>query len=536
MSTPAPTAPAHVLTPAAHGTQVQWCLISHTNIGKTTLTRTLLGQDVGDIRDAPHVTDSADAHVMLQTPEGDRLTLWDTPGFGDSVRLYQRLRQHNNPMGWFLSNLWDRWRDKPFWMSQRAMQAARSNADVVLYLVNAAEDPADAGYLDAEMHLLRWLDKPVIVLLNQIGAPDARKEAQDLQTWTQAMAAYAPMVRKVVALDAFTRSWLHEQRLFQAVASAIPPDKQAGYARIMREWERANHARLDASMRAIAELLAHAARWKEPVAEPGAALSWRLLTQAIQQGKADSRDSPEDKAMQALLAHLREVDQQTTQTLLRLHHLDGSTEAEIHAQLREYFTVHTPLDTRQMGLLGALTTGAAGGLGADLAAGGLTMGAGALLGALAGAVTFAGAALGINRARAQTQHQVELSDAFLDALLHASLLKYLAIAHFGRGRGSYTQTQAPAHWNEALNTQIASLGNAHFHALWHQLRQTSADGGADAPANSPALSLQASLRQVTLATLHALYPDSDTPSTPMPSDPNHCGFSPAAPQAHRDRR
>ena len=31
-------------------------LISHTNIGKTTLARTLLRQDVGEVRDAPHVT------------------------------------------------------------------------------------------------------------------------------------------------------------------------------------------------------------------------------------------------------------------------------------------------------------------------------------------------------------------------------------------------------------------------------------------------------------------------------------------------
>ena len=31
-------------------------LISHTNAGKTTLVRTLLQQDVGEVRDAAHVT------------------------------------------------------------------------------------------------------------------------------------------------------------------------------------------------------------------------------------------------------------------------------------------------------------------------------------------------------------------------------------------------------------------------------------------------------------------------------------------------
>ena len=32
-------------------------LISHTNAGKTTLARTLLQRDVGEVRDAPHVTE-----------------------------------------------------------------------------------------------------------------------------------------------------------------------------------------------------------------------------------------------------------------------------------------------------------------------------------------------------------------------------------------------------------------------------------------------------------------------------------------------
>ena len=67
-------------------------LVSHTNVGKTTLARTLLGRDVGEVRDAPHVTEFTDVHVLLRSDAGDELTLWDTPGFGDSQRLVRRLR------------------------------------------------------------------------------------------------------------------------------------------------------------------------------------------------------------------------------------------------------------------------------------------------------------------------------------------------------------------------------------------------------------------------------------------------------------
>ena len=59
---------------AAAGT-VSLSLVSHTNAGKTTLARTLLGRDIGEVRDAPHVTEFADAHVLVETAAGERLLL-----------------------------------------------------------------------------------------------------------------------------------------------------------------------------------------------------------------------------------------------------------------------------------------------------------------------------------------------------------------------------------------------------------------------------------------------------------------------------
>ena len=72
-------------------------LISHTNVGKTTLARTLLRRDVGDIRDAAHVTDAATGYTLIESPAGDALRLWDTPGFGDSARLLQAAAPERQP-------------------------------------------------------------------------------------------------------------------------------------------------------------------------------------------------------------------------------------------------------------------------------------------------------------------------------------------------------------------------------------------------------------------------------------------------------
>ena len=41
--------------PTAAPTRVALSLVSHTNVGKTTLARTLLRRDVGEVRDEAHV-------------------------------------------------------------------------------------------------------------------------------------------------------------------------------------------------------------------------------------------------------------------------------------------------------------------------------------------------------------------------------------------------------------------------------------------------------------------------------------------------
>ena len=55
------------------GATVDLSLISHTNAGKTTLARTLLGRDVGEVRDAPHVTAEGtvlmDVNVQKREPQ-----------------------------------------------------------------------------------------------------------------------------------------------------------------------------------------------------------------------------------------------------------------------------------------------------------------------------------------------------------------------------------------------------------------------------------------------------------------------------------
>jgi len=124
-------------------------LISHTNVGKTTLARTLLRRDVGEVFDQAHVTEISEAHTLIEAG-GHRLELWDTPGFGHLGRLMKRLAGESNPIQWFLHQVWDRAVNRPLWCSQEAVRNIKEHADVVLYLVNASEEPEHAGYVPPE--------------------------------------------------------------------------------------------------------------------------------------------------------------------------------------------------------------------------------------------------------------------------------------------------------------------------------------------------------------------------------------------------
>jgi hypothetical protein len=436
---------------------VNLTLISHTNAGKTTLLRTLVRRDVGEVADRAHVTSSAEAHVLMETPEGDVLRLWDTPGFGDSVRLLKRLRMSSNPVGWFLTQVWDRLTDRAFFNSQIAIRSVREHTDVVLYLVNAAEDPGSATYVGVELQILGWVGKPVLVLLNQMGAPKPRDlDAMEEAAWRRHVEAHANVGGPVV-MDAFARCWVQEDRLLSAVAEFVKTDKGPAFERIRATWRSRNLAVFEQSMDTLAKQLAAGAIDRE--ARKAAGLAHKLVRwMRGLRTKADRADLEMEEAMNSLAQRLAASVRDTTNHLIALHGLSGRSEKLILERLAgDADVLKASLDVGGSGVLGGLVAGAATGLTADLVAGGLTFGAGALVGGIVGALGGAGAAHAYNLARdADGLHHVGWSRKFLTQRVQAALLRYLAIAHFGRGRGDWAEGEYPKHWQELVAELVLS--------------------------------------------------------------------------------
>jgi hypothetical protein len=189
-----------------------------------------------------------------------------------------------------------------------------------------------------------------------------------------------------------------------------------------------------------------------------------------------------------------------TAGLLRLHRLDPGKAGRINARVRENFKVRAPIDKAQAGLLGAVVSGAATGLSADLMAGGLTLGGGALLGAIVGALTMAGAAWGFNTSTDREHPTVQFADPFLRTLLVGAVLRYLAVAHFGRGRGNFVEGEAPAFWQAEVEAALAPR-DADLAHLWKAVRAAPDDAAA-------ARLVEEVAGPMAIETLERLYPGS----------------------------
>jgi hypothetical protein len=73
---------------------------------------------------------------------------------------------------------------------------------------------------------------------------------------------------------------------------------------------------------------------------------------------------------------------------------------------------------------------------------------------------------------------VQFAPPFLRTLMVGSILRYLAVAHFGRGRGNFVEGEAPPFWQAAVEEAL----QAHCpdpERFWQELRTRGAQASAE---------------------------------------------------------
>jgi hypothetical protein len=309
----------------------------------------------------------------------------------------------------------------------------------------------------------------------------------------------------VLSLDAFSRAWVQESLLLERVVPLLEGDKRRAMERLVRAWDERNLSTFDASVEALARYLGGIAVDREPLGAPArAGATW--LGERFSDLRALSR-AERERAMGALFDRVQTATRHLMDRLIQLHQLTGASQAQVERRLEDAAVQgHEAINPTTGAIAAGAASGLMTGLGADILAGGLSLGGGAIVGAMLGAL--GGYAFGGAYKLATGGGGVQFQPAALDRLTREALLRYLLVAHHGRGRGDYADVDRPEPWAADVDGQLARHRDT-LQAIWRE--------GAPDSVAAVAGRLRPVLRDVLLDVLRGRFPDATVLSN-LPSD------------------
>ncbi|HHX34430.1 MAG TPA: GTPase/DUF3482 domain-containing protein [Gammaproteobacteria bacterium] len=339
-------------------------VVGHTNVGKTSLLRTLT-RDVGfgAISHRPSTTQHVEG-ARLSVDGEALIELYDTPGFEDAIALYDYLEQ--------LPHSGERL-DGPeqiqrFLKTSEARQRFEQEAKVLRQLLQSdagfyvidAREPVLAKYRD-ELAILAMCGKPLLPVLNFVNAAEQREPV-----WREMLARLG--LHAIVRFDSVAPPEDGEQRLYENLGLVL--DSQRLLLQRLIEHNQAQVLlRRKAGYRLIAELLIDASACRRSV-------------------------HPEqlEAAVQSLHSDVRQREQSCVEALLKLYAFrkdDAQADSLPLAEGRWGDDLFNPATMKQFGVKvgGGMAAGAATGVGIDLITGGLSLGMATVVGAAVGGLT-----------------------------------------------------------------------------------------------------------------------------------------------------
>lgn len=424
-------------------------VVGHTNVGKTSLLRTLTRDvDFGEVSHHPSTTRHVEGARLSADGEA-LLELYDTPGLEDAIALLDYMERLDRPddrldgparVARFLEGSEARQRFEQEAKVLRQLLAS----DAGLYVIDVRE-PVLAKYRD-ELSVLASCGKPLVPVFNFVSSTEQRETL-----WRDALARLG--LHALVRFDSVAPPEDGEQRLYESLALLLE-DSRPQLERLVRSHEVQREARHTSATLLIAELLIDCAAYRH----------------SVKSGKAE-----EQQAIEALHKSIRQREQRCVEALLKLYGFrpGDATAAELPLlDGRWGDDLFNPETLRQLGMKvgGGVAAGAAAGAGVDLLVGGLTLGAAALIGAIAGGGLQTARSYG-NRLLGKFKGQRELTvdDNVLRLLAVRQSLLLLALqarGHAATERVEVSMTEGHAWHNGKLPD---ALNKARAHPEWSAL-------------------------------------------------------------------
>lgn len=458
------------ITQADTGAPLRIAVVGHTNVGKTSLLRTLTRRiDFGEVSERPGTTRHVE-QVDLRIDGRPAVRFFDTPGLEDAVTLLAHVAALE---GASRPERIRRFLDGPeahgaFEQEAKVLRTLLE-VDAAFLVIDTREAPLPK-YRD-EIELLNSCARPVMPVLNFVGSPQA---AGREGAWRELLAAAG--LHAVVRFDAAAPFTGAERDLYHDLGALLPAHREA--------------------LRGVATHLA-----QEAAARRGAAC--RVIAEGIIDGAALRREvrsetMADPKARQAEVDALRrsvfERAQRGIDDLLALHGFREGDAAEAPLpQLQGRWTLDLfhPETLKQAGVrLGqGAAVGAAIGVVADLAVAGISLGAGAAVGgAIGGALAQGWGPFGRRlMGRLRGVQELTVEDGVLFVMADWQLRVLQGLERRGHGATAPAANAAaplPPGRAQALTAAVKAAQPARAHPDWAEPRRrfgrTLADGAREA--------------------------------------------------------
>ncbi|XKM14619.1 GTPase/DUF3482 domain-containing protein [Orbaceae bacterium ac157xtp] len=343
--------------------QLNLAVVGHTNVGKTSLLRTLTrDSQLGVISNKPGTTTHIE-QITFDLDNQNKIVFYDTPGLEDSIALYDYIQNLNQDdfrrigvekLKRFLSSP-----ESSLQFEQEAKVIRQLlQSDIAIYVIDVRE-PTLPKYND-ELAILALGDKPVLAVLNYTATPQKYEEE-----WKKLLSQVG--IHAIVRFDAMFPSINGEERLYQSLSLLVEEAKE-----ILDLWQQKiaqlRQNRIESATQIVAETLVDVTAYRENAKED--------IEQVAQKMQNKVRQREQQAIKELLKLYQFSIEQQS---LDELPIIEGRFESDLF----------NPEALKLMGIQltkGAIS-GAMLGAGIDLAVGGITLGSAALIGATLGSLT-----------------------------------------------------------------------------------------------------------------------------------------------------
>ena len=429
-------------------------VVGHANAGKTSLMRTLLRDpEFGDVADQAGTTRHVEGSA-LAIDDTSSLALFDTPGLEDSMRLLHILSGYFagqsvdgiERLHYFLAHL----SDYPELEQEAKVLRALLSNDLIFYVIDLRE-PVLGKYRD-ELQILSYAAKPIIPVLNF-----TRQGNVNLAQWKTQLARLN--FHAFVAFDNVHFKFSDELKIYQKMQSLLA-DKDELLQRFINQRQQQWQERFNAACSIVANL---------------------FVESACLRNQANNTKQEIEQATLELQQVVRKAESRCVGRLLKLYQFrkDDLENSELPVEQGGWQLDLFSADNLQefgIKLSGNIAKGAGLGVAIDLVTAGMTLGAAAITGGIAGALW------GVKQryydeiqAKVRGCRYICLNDVTLQ-VLWLRQMKLLALLQ-KRGHASFTKIdyQVAEPVNELPQDWSKWLRKLRSHPNWSSLSLNAAD-------------------------------------------------------------